>query len=77
MLPTILATVRVYNQNYTPMNGQDFQISEERTVEVLQLNLNSSGMRVRFNDSYQGKTKVVTQDIGIDAFFAQYAIVRL
>lgn len=78
MLPTILATVRVFNQNYLPGSCQDFQIFEKREVEVVQLNLNSGGMRVRFNDiTYQGETKVMTQDISINAFFAQYAITRI
>jgi hypothetical protein len=78
MLPTIIATVRVFNQNYLPGSCQDFQVFEEREVEVVQLNLNSSGMRVRFTDTtYQGETKIMTQDISIDAFFAQYAITRI
>lgn len=75
-LPTVIATVRVYNQNYDNTDPtSSFQISEEREVEVVQLNLNSGGMRVRFADSYQGKNKIVTQDIPATEFFDQYDIV--
>ena len=76
-LPVVEATVLVHNQDYDkqdPTKGL-FQIFAVRAVEVVQLNLNSGGMRVRFQDSYQGKAKTVTQDVGIAAFFAAYAIV--
>ena len=74
-LPVIEATVRVYNQEYdrTDPNSQ-FQIFARRQVEVVQLNLNSQGMRVRFTDYFQGKAKKVTQDIDIAEFYAAYTI---
>lgn len=77
-LPIINARVRVYNQTYNPKDPtSDFQIWELRDVEVVQLNLNSQGMRVRFVDQYQGKNKVVSQDISIRTFYDQYQIVKL
>jgi len=80
-LPVITAKVRVYNPNYDNNNpsqaNNEFQIWQEREVEVLQLNLNSGGMRVRFMDQgpFDKKPKAVTVDIAIDAFFNQYDIV--
>lgn len=48
--------------------------AQVREVEVVQLNLNAGTMRVRFPDQYQGKKKIVTQDIAIEPFFKQYSI---
>ena len=75
-LPVVTATVLVYNPDYDKTNpASPFQIFQRRAVEVVQLNLNSGGMRVRFTDAYQGKTKVVTQDVAIADFYAQFEIV--
>ena len=79
-LPVIRAKVRVYNPDYdNKIVGSEFQIYEEREVEVLQLNLNSGGMRVRFMDQgpFDKKPKVVSVDISIDTFFTQYAITKI
>ena len=76
ILPVVSATVRVYNQNYDRLDpDSEFQIFERRDVEVVQLNLNAGGMRVRFRDIYQGKVKTVTQDVDISNFYAAYKIV--
>lgn len=76
-LPTIFATVRVYNQAYVNTNQESsFQIDDVREVEVVQLNLNAGTMRVRFPDQYQGKMKIVTQDIANEVFFNQYSITK-
>ena len=75
MLPIIKATVRVYNPAYDRrIPNVPFMYDQVREVEVLQLNLNSGGMRVRFMDRFAGKDKVVTQDIPIKEFFEQYSI---
>lgn len=78
-LPTIQAVVQVYNPKFVP--GPDgtepYRIMEEREVEVLTLNLNSQGMRVRFTDTtFQGETIKVVIDIDIAWFYAKYAIVE-
>ena len=74
-LPKIVAPVHMYNQSYTAdgSNGE-FMNLIETTVEVLTLNLNAGTMRVRFNDSFQGKKKVVTQDISIEHFYKSFQI---
>lgn len=79
MLPKVKARVHVYNPKFVPgPNGTEpFQVLEEREVEVLTLNLNSQGMRVRFPDTdYNGKVKTVTADIGLGWFYAKYDIVE-
>jgi len=77
VLPVINAIVQIYNPLFDHTDpSSHFQIYAARQVEVVQLNLNSGGMRVRFNDSYLGKVKVVTQDIDINVFFEQYQIVK-
>jgi hypothetical protein len=48
-------------------------IDVERECEILVLNVNTGGMRVRFTDN-EGKIK--TQDISNEYFFNQYSIVR-
>ena len=77
MLPVCEATVRVYNQEYVPGGSKgEFMVYARRIVEVLQLNINSGGMRVRFQDTYMGKVKNVTQDVPISDFYAAYDIVK-
>lgn len=79
MLPKVKAVVYVYNPKFVPgPNGSEpFQVLEEREVEVLTLNLNSRGMRVRFPDvDHNGKVKTVTTDIGLEWFYAKYDIVE-
>jgi hypothetical protein len=79
-LPVIRAKVRVYNPDYdNKIAGSEFQIYKEREVEVVQLNLNSGGMRVRFMDQgpFDKKPKVVSVDISIDTFFTQYSITKI
>ena len=76
-LPVIKAKVRVYNQCYDNTDpASQFMFEEERKVEVLTLNLNTGTMRVRFTDVYNGKNKVMTEDISNLAFFQQYSIVK-
>ena len=75
MLPKIIAPVRMYNQSYNPDElDSEFMNLVETTVEVLTLNLNAGTMRVRFNDSYRGKKKVVSQDISIKYFYDFFQI---
>lgn len=75
-LPVVEATVRVYNPNYDSTDpASHFQVFARQDVEVVQLNLNSGSMRVRFNDTCQGRIKIVTQDVPIADFYARYEIV--
>lgn len=79
MLPTILARVTVHNPNFvsgSTLPGQHYWTTEEREVEVLTLNLNSGGMRVRYKDTdpTTGKTKINTTDLSISLFNAKYEI---
>lgn len=77
MLPKVLAVVQVYNPNYARGSDTPFWIMAEREVEVLSLNLNSGGMRVRYKDvSIDGTVKNTTCDIGIEWFDAKYKIVE-
>ena len=79
MLPKVKAVVQVYNPKFVPgPNGTEpYRIMEEREVEVLTLNLNSQGMRVRFTDTtYNGETIKVVIDIDIAWFYAKYDIVE-
>ena len=76
-LPKVKAVVQVYNPMYDRESGEPLWIMAEREVEVLSLNLNSGGMRVRYKDtSIDGTVKNTTCDIGIEWFDAKYKIVE-
>jgi hypothetical protein len=77
-LPTIQADVTVYNPKFVVGGNEPFWIQQPREVEVLTLNLNSGGMRVRYSDTdpKTGKTSVKTTDLSINLFDAKYAIVE-
>ena len=79
MLPKVKAIVQVYNPKFVPGpdNTEPYRIMAEREVEVLTLNLNSKGMRVRFTDTtFNGEDIKVIIDIGIEWFNAKYKIVE-
>jgi hypothetical protein len=51
----------------------------ETKVEIVQLNLNSGGMRVRWTEPEPGTIKgfsVQSQDVPIGVFYEQYDIVK-
>ena len=78
-LPVILAPIRRRNPAW--VRGSDFQeyyIEIETEVEVVQLNLNTGGMRVRWNEPNASKKKgfeVMSTDIDISHFYKYYSIV--
>lgn len=63
--------------NNHAINEDCYRKSFEIEVEVVQLNLNSGGMRVRYNwpdkDAKKGYN-VITRDVSINAFFEHYKI---
>jgi hypothetical protein len=87
-LPKVTVTLRETNPNYVPKyrdgevrpyNMDEYQSDYEIEVEIVQLNLNTAGMRVRYQwPSKQTKSGFVTQsrDISIDHFYKQFDIVE-
>jgi hypothetical protein len=92
-LPTLRLSMKLTNPNWVPqyatssevptsriaINMDDYYGTYEVEVEVVQLNLNSGGMRVRFewpNKRYKSGYEVRSVDVPIDAFFERYQIVE-
>jgi hypothetical protein len=87
-LPTITVTLRETNPDFearweegsnTAVNMDEYQADYEIEVEIVQLNLNTGGMRVRYQwPSKQTKSGFVTQsrDISIEHFYKSYEIVK-
>ena len=86
MLPKLTVKLVERNPNYVPKyssddcrpyNMDEYQAEYEIEVEVVQLNLNTGGMRVRWNepdaDSKKGY-RVESQDVSIQYFYDQYQI---
>ena len=66
-----------YDENGKCTNFDNYQKEYDIEVEIVQLNLNTGGMRVRYPWIDKHATKGVSmrsRDIGIDAFFAKYSI---
>lgn len=87
--PTLVLTLRETNPDYvpiyvdgspTPINmATEYQKDYEIEVEIVQLNLNSGGMRVRYEwPSKHTKRgfETVSRDVSIEHFFKQYSIVE-
>lgn len=84
MLPKLTVKLVERNPNYVPVfadhspraiNMDEYQAEYEIEVEVVQLNLNSGGMRVRYQwPSKQTKSgfETVSRDIPIDHFYKKY-----
>lgn len=71
----MVIAVLVRNTEFVAGGSVPYWINENRTVEVLTLNLNARSMRVRYSDTDEnGKVKVKTIDVSIDAFFNKYSI---
>lgn len=92
-LPTLTLSMKLPNPDWEPkyatdsavptsrvaVNMDDYYGTYEVEVEVVQLNLNSGGMRVRFewpSKRYKSGYEVKSVDVPIDAFFEQYNIVE-
>jgi len=86
-LPVITVTLRRRNPNWKPIfvdgspravNMDDYAMEIPTEVEVVQLNLNTNGMRVRWSEpdpeSKKGYT-VESRDISIEHFYKHYDIV--
>ena len=78
-LPRIEAPIRRPNPAWTKDNGEEYYITIPTWIEILQLNLSTDGMRVRYIDAdptRPGKERVCTTDISIEYFFKDYSIVK-
>ena len=85
-LPKLTLTLRETDPNFVArfepgnnraVNMDEYQKDYEIEVEVVQLNLNSQGMRVRYqwpNKHKKSGFEMVSRDVPIDAFFEQYKI---
>ena len=84
-LPEVTIRTTETNPDYVPIfvegedwptNRHEYQMEIEIVAEVLQLNLSTGGMRVRYKWPERGraKMKTVTKDVPISFFFAQYSI---
>ena len=73
--------VAMYHENETrPYNMVDYQKDYEIEVEVVQLNLNSGGMRVRYEwPSKHTKRgfEIVSRDVSLELFYQRYEIKEL
>ena len=88
-LPKLTLTLRERNPEYVaifeegnnhPVNIDEYQKDYEIEVEIVQLNLNSGGMRVRYDwpdkDSKKGYN-VISRDVSIEHFYKQYQIAKI
>lgn len=85
-LPTLKLELLLDDPNYVPVyadgdvkpiNYDDYRKKFEVEVEVVQLNLNTGGMRVRFEwpSKYTKKGyEIRSVDVSIDEFFKHYTI---
>jgi hypothetical protein len=76
-LPSVVAPVSRFNPKFVRGGSEPAYIPTPTIVEVVQLNLNTGGMRVRWNepDAYSKKGyRVESQDVSIQYFYDQYQI---
>lgn len=88
-LPKLTLTLRETNPDYVPIfadhsrcaiNMDEYQKDYEIEVEIVQLNLNSGGMRVRYEwpDKHAKRgVSVHSRDVSISEFFKHYEIKEL
>ena len=88
-LPKLTLTLRETNPEYVPIfadgspyaiNRDEYQKDYEIEVEVVQLNLNSGGMRVRYEWPCKHTNRgwrMESRDVSISHFFKQYEIKEL
>lgn len=86
-LPKLTLTLRETNPDYVPVfedhspraiNFDEYQKDYEIEVEVVQLNLNSGGMRVRYEWPDKRSKKgysVQSRDVSISHFYKEFDIV--
>ena len=86
-LPKLTLTLRLPDPNYKPIfadhspraiNADEYDKDYEVEVEVVQLNLNSGGMRVRFpwpTKRVKKGYEIRSQDVSIEHFYKQFDIV--
>lgn len=86
MLPKVTVTLRETDPNFIARfedgsnhatNMDEYQKDYVIEVEVVQLNLNTGGMRVRYNwpnKHRRNGVEVVSRDIPISHFFDKYSI---
>lgn len=84
-LPLVTIQTVIRNPDWEPIfvegsnhavNEASYRIKVELEAEVLQLNLSTGGMRVRYRlpDRETGKLQTITEDVPISFFFNQYSI---
>jgi len=85
-LPTLIIPLRRPNPDWKPIykdgsrepiNKDTYYIDIDTEVEIVQLNLNTGGMRVRYvtpNDEMKKGYEVHSVDVSIKHFFAKYDI---
>lgn len=83
-LPLVTIKTAVVNPEWSPIfedgnpravNEASYRITVELEAEVLQLNLSTGGMRVRYRrPDRDGKMKTITEDVSASFFFNQYTI---
>ena len=69
--------VAVYGPDDRAINMDEYQKDYEIEVEVVQLNLNTGGMRVRYEwpcKHTKRGFRMESRDVSIEHFFKQYAI---
>ena len=88
-LPTLTVTLRERDPDYQPKyhegevrpyNMDEYQKDFEIEVEVVQLNLNTGGMRVRYPWPEKGSKKgysIQSRDIPLTEFYKHYEIKEL
>lgn len=70
---------RFVEGNNHAVNMDEYQAEYEIEVEIVQLNLNTGGMRVRYewpNNHRKSGVEVVSRDIPISHFYDKYNIVE-
>lgn len=87
-LPTLIIPLRRRNPEWKPIfvdgnpraiNADEYHVTINTEVEVVQLNLNTGGMRVRYvtpNDEMKKGYEVHSVDVSIDHFFNKFDIVE-
>jgi hypothetical protein len=76
-LPSVVAPVSRFNPKFVRGGSEPAYIPTPTIVEVVQLNLNTGGMRVRWNEPDAESKKgyrVESQDVSIQYFYDQYQI---
>ena len=88
MLPKVTVTLRLPDPNFvarfvegsnTAVNMDEYYTMQTLEVEIVQLNLNTGGMRVRYtrpSERTKSGVEVESRDIPIQHFYDAYDIVK-